>query len=175
MRLSVILVVVTIVVLFYMSRGASQTQSSDFYTKTQQALQEKEYAEAAKVRDADNVGTRLKAAEEQAKKKAEEKYKDVKAGVEGPDKKGVAGRVKVDGERVPGVAQQGGRPRDQAAMKDHETPEDHEVEMELNAILKKSPSTSQPRRAVRTSPNRHSHHLFQVVLSSFEEGQAHPA
>jgi hypothetical protein len=51
--------------------------------------------------------------------------------------------VKVDGDKVPGVAQQGGRPRDQAAMKEHETPEDHEVEMEMNAILKRSPSTSQ--------------------------------
>jgi hypothetical protein len=47
----------------------------------------------------------------------------------------------MDGDKVPGVAQQGGRPHDQAAMKENETLEDHEVEMELNAILKKSPST----------------------------------
>lgn len=139
MRLSVILIIVTITVLFYMSRGARQTTSSDFFTKTQQALQEKEYAEAVKQRDAESVGSRLKAAEDQAKKHADDKYAKVKAGVEGPDKKGVAGRVKMDGDRVPGVAQQGGRPRDQAAMMEHETPEDHEVEMELNAILKKSP------------------------------------
>lgn len=140
MRFFGILIFVTIVVLFYMSRASEQTQSSDFYTKTQQALQEKEYAEAAKQRDADSVGSRLKAAEDQAKKNAETKYSEVKAGVEGPDQRSVAGRVKIDGEKVPGVAQQGGRPRDQAVMNEHETPEDHEVEMELNAILKKSPS-----------------------------------
>jgi hypothetical protein len=143
MRFFGTLIVITIIVLFYISRGAQQTQNSDFYTKTQQALQEKEYAEAAKQRDADSVGARLKVAEEQAKRGAEEKYVQAKAGVEGPDAKSVAGRVKVDSDKVPGVAQQGGRPRDQAAIKEHETPEDHEVEMEMNAILKRSPSTSQ--------------------------------
>jgi hypothetical protein len=153
MRLSVILIVVAITMLFYMSRGARQTTSSDFFTKTQQALQEKEYAEAVKQRDAENVGTRLKAAEEQAKKHAEDKYAEVKVGVEGPDKKSVAGRVKMDGDRVPGVAQQGGRPRDQAALNEHETPEDHEVEMELNAILRKSPSMSMTRQFLCAAAN----------------------
>lgn len=153
MRLSFILIAVTIFVLFYMSRGPNQTQSSDFFTKTQQALQEKEYAEAVKQRDAENVGSRLKAAEEQAKKNAETKYSEVKAGVEGPDKKSVAGRVKIDGDRVPGVAQQGGRPRDQAAAKGNESPEDHEVEMELNAILKKSPSMLRICQASRPNAN----------------------
>jgi type II secretory pathway pseudopilin PulG len=139
-----ILIVITVTVLFYMSRAAHQTQTSDFYTKTQQALQEKDFAEAAKQRDAESVGSRLKAAEEQAKKNAEDKYAEHKSVVEGQDQKGVAGRVKIDGDKVPGVAQQGGRPRDQAAMTEHESPEDHEVEMELNAILKKSPSTLLP-------------------------------
>ncbi|KAF1838130.1 glutaredoxin domain-containing protein [Decorospora gaudefroyi] len=139
MRFYGTLIVLTIVVLYYMSRGEHQTTSSDFYTKTQQALQEREYAEAAKQRDADGVGSRLKAAEEQAKKNAGDKYIEVKGSVEGPDHRSVAGRVKMDGDKVPGVAQQGGRPHDQAAMKENETPEDHEVEIEMNAILKKSP------------------------------------
>ncbi|KAF1936335.1 glutaredoxin domain-containing protein [Clathrospora elynae] len=139
MRFFGTLIVITIVVLFYMSRAAHQTQNSDFYTKTQQALQEREFAEAAKQRDADSVGSRLKAAEEQAKKAAEERYSSAKGGIEGPDQKSVAGRVKMDGDKVPGVAQQGGRPRDQTAILEHETPEDHEVEIEMNAILKKSP------------------------------------
>ncbi|KAH7398541.1 thioredoxin-like protein [Pyrenochaeta sp. MPI-SDFR-AT-0127] len=141
MRLFGVLIVITVIVLVYMSRGARQTQASDFYTKTQQALQERRYEEAAKQRDAESVGSRLKAAEEQAKRAAEEKYTSVVDAVHGPakDKKGVAGRVKLDGEKVPGVAQQGGRPRDQAVAKENETPEDHEVEMELNAILKRSP------------------------------------
>lgn len=134
------LFLVTVVVILYMTRSGTQAHASDFYTKTQEALQQHEYAEAAKQRDADSVGTRLKAAEEAAKKKADEKSAEYHKAVEGKDKS-VAGRVKIEGEKatpVPGVAAQGGRPRDQAAMKD-ETPEDHDVEIELNAILKKSP------------------------------------
>jgi hypothetical protein len=176
MRFFGTLIVITIVVLFYMSRAAQQTQTSDFYTKTQQALQEKEFAEAAKQRDADSVGSRLKAAEEQAKKNAGQKYTEVKESVEGPDSKGVAGRVKMDSEKVPGVAQQGGRPRDQAAMKEHETPEDHEVEIEMNAILKKSPSTSRPRNPPSLTHllTCCSDHLLKVLLPLLEEGEAHP-
>lgn len=135
-----LLIIVTIVVVFYMSSASRQTRASDFYTKTQQALQDRQFQEAAKQRDSESVGSRLKAAEDQAKKAAEEKHARAKEAVEG-DGKSVAGRVKLDGDKVPGVAAQGGRPRDQAAMQEHETAEDHDVEMELNAILKKSPST----------------------------------
>lgn len=142
-RLFGILFLVTVVVILYMSRSGSQTHASDFYTKTQEALQQHEFAQAAKQRDADSVGTRLKAAEEAAKKAADTKNADYHQAVEGKEKS-VAGRVKIDGEKVPGVAAQGGRPRDQAALKEHETAEDHDVELELNAILKKSPSTSPP-------------------------------
>jgi hypothetical protein len=60
-----VLVLVTIIVLVYISRGAHQTHNSDFYTKTEQALQEREHAEAARVRDAESVKSRLQAAEEQ--------------------------------------------------------------------------------------------------------------
>jgi DNA-binding protein H-NS len=144
LRLFGVLILVTIVVLVYMSRGAHQTHTSDFYTKTQQALQEREHEEAAKQRDAESVQARLKAAEEQAKKAADDKYTSAKVAVEGPSKKGVAGRVEIDSDgekKVPGVAAQGGRSREQAAMQKDETIEDHEVEMEMNAILRKSPGT----------------------------------
>lgn len=140
-KLFSILFLVTVIVILYMNLSGSQTHASDFYTKTQEALQQQEFAQAAKQRDADSVGTRLKAAEEAAKRKAEEKSVEYHKAVEGKDKS-VAGRVKIEGERatpVPGVAAQGGRPRDQEAMKEHETPEDHDVEIELNAILRKSP------------------------------------
>ncbi|KAJ4379511.1 hypothetical protein N0V86_004691 [Didymella sp. IMI 355093] len=141
MRLFGVLFLVTVVVILYMTRSGTQTHASDFYTKTSEALQQHEFAEAAKQRDAENVGTRLKAAEEAAKKNADEKSAEYHKAVEGKDKS-VAGRVKIESEKaspVPGVAAQGGRPRDQAALKEHETPEDHDVEIELNAILKKSP------------------------------------
>ncbi|KAH7395263.1 thioredoxin-like protein [Phaeosphaeria sp. MPI-PUGE-AT-0046c] len=141
MRLYGILALVTIVVLLYMTKGAQQTQNSDFYTKTQQALQEREHEEAAKQRDAESVQQRLRAAEDQAKKAADEKYTSVRDAVEGPSKKGVAGRVEFDQDdkKVPGVAAQGGRARDQAAMQKDETLEDHEVELAMNSILKQSP------------------------------------
>jgi hypothetical protein len=145
MRLYGVLVLVTVIVILYMSRGAQQTQASDFYTKTQEALQKQEYEEAAKQRDADSVDSRLKAAESQAKKVANQKYTSVIESVEGPGKKGVAGRVELDPQdpkEVPGVAKQGGNMQDQAAMKKDETLEDHEVEMEMNAILRKSSGTS---------------------------------
>jgi hypothetical protein len=161
-RLYTLLLAITVAVLFYMSRGASLTHTSDFTTRTHEALQAQEYAEAARQRDAESVGSRLKAAEAAAKKAADDKSEGFKVAVQGGDegKKGVAGRVKLGAggsssssssaaaagaggaeEAVPGVAAHGGRPRDQAA-KEGETDEEHSVEVELNAILKKSPSTS---------------------------------
>lgn len=142
------LLVVTIVTLLYITRSGTQTHRSPFYVKTEEALQQHEYAEAAKQRDAESVGARLKAAEEDAKKAADEKGAEFHRAVEGKDKS-VAGRVKLDGDKgkpspVPGVAAQGGRPRDQAQMKEGETSEDHDVEIELNAILKKSPGMRSP-------------------------------
>jgi hypothetical protein len=144
MRLYGVLLLVTVVVLLYLSKAAHQTQNSDFYTKTQQALQEREHEEAAKQRDVESVQSRLKTAEEQAKKSADDKYTSVKEAVEGPIKKGVAGRVEIDSQddkKVPGVAAQGGR-REQAAMQKDETAEDHEAELAMNTILKQSPGTS---------------------------------
>lgn len=145
MRLFAVLFVVAVGVILYMTRAGTSTHASDFYTKTQEALQQHEFAEAAKQRDADSVGTRLKAAE-QAAKAADDKSAEFHRAVEGKDKS-VAGRVKLDGDKgtpVPGVAAQGGRPRDQTALKDNETPEDHDVEMELNAILKRAPVRALP-------------------------------
>lgn len=141
-RLFGVLILVTIVVILYISRGAHQTQTSDFYTKTQQALQEREHQDAARQRDAESVKARLSAAEEQAKKAADEKYAANQVAVEGI-KKPVGGRFEIDTKdekkSVPGVANQGGRTHEQATMQKDETLEDHEAELELNAIFKKSP------------------------------------
>ncbi|ORY09619.1 glutaredoxin domain-containing protein [Clohesyomyces aquaticus] len=145
-----LLVALVVLVTLYVTSSSRATAASDFYTKTQEALQAREYEAAAKQRDADDVGSRLKAAEEAAKKSAEQKgqqYLDSIAGgaaKEDDKAKGVAGRIVVQGgddkKAVPGVAAVGGRPRDREAAKEKdESPEDHEVEVELNAILKKSP------------------------------------
>lgn len=141
-----LIVLLTVLVTLYMTSSGRQTRTSDFYTKTQEALQTKEYEKAAKLRDEGDVGSRLKAAEDAAKKTANEKSQKYMNAVNGAEK-GVAGRVKLgsaDDGKVPGVANVGGRPRDRDSQRQAETQEEHEVEVELNAILKKSPSTSRP-------------------------------
>jgi hypothetical protein len=181
MRLFGVLFLVTVVVILYMTRSSTQTHVSDFYTKTSEALQQHEFAEAAKQRDAESVGTRLKAAEEAAKKNADEKSAEYHKAVEGKDKS-VAGRVVMEGAKgtpVPGVAAQGGRPRDQAAMKEHETPEDHDVELELNAILKKSPGASLSTRSLLEMRNEAntatSNRLLQILLPLLQARETHPS
>jgi hypothetical protein len=146
-RAYVLFTALAILTFIYVSWGPSQTRNSEFFTKTQEALQQKEYEKAALVRDAESVGARLKAAEEEAKKSAKDKGERYLESVEGSgNEKGVAGRVKLNqqnpGEKkLQGVATVGGKPRDREAAKmQDETPEDHEVEVEMNAILKKSPS-----------------------------------
>ncbi|KAL5117896.1 hypothetical protein ACEQ8H_004214 [Pleosporales sp. CAS-2024a] len=141
-RLYGVLALVTIILLLYTTRAPHQTHASDFYTRTEQALQEREHAAAAKQRDTEGVHARLQAAEEQAKKSAEDKDKSGKIAIQGPGKKGVAGRVEIDAQddkKVPGVAAQGGRSHEQTTMHKDETMEEHEAEMEMNTILKKSP------------------------------------
>jgi len=138
-----LIVTLAVLLTLYITSSARQTRSSDFYTKTQEALKAREDAKAA---DAENVGSRLKAAEELAKKSAEERSQKFMESVGGSEKS-VAGRVLLNqdgnGKAVPGVANVGGRPHDQHAAKQQqpETEEEHEVEVELNAILKKGPST----------------------------------
>jgi glutaredoxin len=148
MRVFGLLIVLAVITTLYMTGSARQTRSSDFYTKTQTELQSREYEKAQKLRDADDVSARLKAAESVAKEKANEKSDKFHNSVDGGDK-GVAGRVMMKDQatdkKVEGVALVGGKPRDRDAAKTTtETPEEHEVEVELNAILKKSPSTSCP-------------------------------
>jgi glutaredoxin len=148
MRVFALLIVLVIVVTLYVTGSAHQTRSSDFYTRTQEALQAKEYERAAKQRDADDVDSRLKAAEVAAKKAANDKSQKYLDSVEGgADGKSVAGRVMMnqqgaDNKDMQGVAGVGGRVRDRGHKASTETQEEHEVEVELNAILKKSPSTS---------------------------------
>lgn len=137
------MVVLAVLLTLYITGSARQTRNSDFYTKTQEALQAREYEKAAKQRNEQDVGSRLKAAEEQAKKSAGEKSQKYLDSING-NEKSVAGRVLMnqegDGKPVPGVAGVGGKPRDREAAKpQQESNEEHEVEVELNAILKKSP------------------------------------
>jgi hypothetical protein len=171
-----LMVVLTVFFTLYITGSARQTRNSDFYTKTQEALQAREYEKAAKQRDADDVGSRLKAAEEAAKKSADQKSQKYMDSISGGEKS-VAGRVLMNQEgegKVPGVAGVGGRPRDREAAKQPESEEEHEVEVELNAILKKSPSMlhiNYPKITLML----HSHYLLQDLLSSLQTSQAYPS
>lgn len=152
-------VLLVVLITMYYTSAARHTRTSDFYVKTTSALQEK--ADAAAVRAAEaareqphaenpDVGQRLKAAELAAKKAADKKGAEFEQGImgEGSGERSVAGRLLMkDAEEKPlGVAQVGGRPDQQRERenKKPETKEEHEVEMELSAILKKSPSRSSP-------------------------------
>ncbi|KAJ4301763.1 hypothetical protein N0V90_003857 [Kalmusia sp. IMI 367209] len=142
MRLYGLLLVLTIVITLYMTRSSSQTRTSPFYVKTQEALQAKDYVEASKQRDADGVGSRLKAAADDARKAAEKKGQKYVDSVTGGDsEKGPRGRYNKEGKQQPieGVAAVGGRTQDKTPPKEDETNDYHEAEVELNSILKKSP------------------------------------
>jgi glutaredoxin len=146
-RLYVLLLALTIIITLYMTRSGSQTRTSPFYVKTQEALQAKEYVEASKLRDADGVGSRLKAAADDARKAAEKKGQNFVDSVTGGDADKVPrGRYSKDGKQQPleGVAAVGGRTQDKTPPKENETEDYHEAEVELNTILKKSPSTTFP-------------------------------
>jgi glutaredoxin len=142
-----LVLVIVIIITIYMSSSERQTRTSDFYTKTQEALQHREFEKQSQQRSSENVGSRLKAAEDAAKQAADDKNQKYLDSVGGKEDKPVAGRVMMkdqngDGKKVQGVATVGGKSRDGEGIKgESHTQEDHEVEVELNAILKKSPST----------------------------------
>ncbi|EKG16567.1 Glutaredoxin [Macrophomina phaseolina MS6] len=188
-RMKIIAIAALLIVLttLYVTSAARQTRESAFYTRTQSALSERERsANAAAERNLatdDDVSRRLKAAEDRAKKSANnkgdriqevvaagnaEKEKDRVSGKASPrvDKetkpgehdevtgeKSVAGRVimkdSTKSDSVDGVAKVGNvgdSVKAAASAKatsnsdaDEETEEEHLAELEINAILKKSP------------------------------------
>lgn len=231
-RLKIFALAVALIVLttLYLTAGARQTRESAFYTRTQSALSERErVANAAQERNLatdDDIGKRLKAAEERAKKSANtkgdriqevvaagnaEKEKDRVSGKNSPivDKdtkpgehdevtgeKSVAGRVTIkdsaQADGVDGVAKVGNvgdSVKAAASAKasglsttDDETEEEHEAELEINSILKRSPSKLRLHLAhtlYNEVANPHapfpSHHLLQVLLPLLRKGQTHPA
>ncbi|KAF2492469.1 glutaredoxin [Lophium mytilinum] len=146
-----LMVLLTVLITLYMTSSARSTQNSDFYTKTSDALVANDLAEkaAAEKIDADDVGARLKAAEDAAKKAADVKgQKLLTEEDEGKGEKSVAGRVLMkeqdeekESDRVVDIPHAAEEKEEKVvkAKQEPETKEDHEVEVELNAILKKSP------------------------------------
>jgi hypothetical protein len=122
-------------------------------------------------------------AAEKAKKVADtvkEGAKDAVHGVVDAAEKSVAGRKMIKGEKGlkdDGVAKVGNTGA-QPAQAEHadETEEEHKVEIELNAILKKSPSMSRHHEShTKLLTSTRSRHILQKLLPLFEKGKGHPA
>jgi hypothetical protein len=151
-RSPLILAAVIFFVIWYLWYGESATRESEFFTNTKEALevQQREQAEAhaqnvREMQQAQEVTrSRLSAAEEAAKKAANDKHQKYLDSVEGGEK-GVAGRVKLPptatDKKLQGVATLGGN-QQEIVKQEGESLAEHEIEQELNAIMKKSPSTS---------------------------------
>lgn len=149
-----LIILLTILITLYMTSSAHTTADSEFYKKTSAALEvvKEEAAQAAEKLEVEDIGARLKAAEDAAKAAADKKghqlQEEVQEEVEEAEEKSVAGRVRIQSEkekdervvelRGPGAGQ--GEEKVVKAKQEPETKEDHEVEVELNEILKKSPS-----------------------------------
>lgn len=122
-------------------------------------------------------------AAEKAQKVADtvkEGAKDAVHGVVDAAEKSVAGRKMIKGEKGlkdDGVAKVGNTGA-QPAQAEHpdESEEEHKVEIELNAILKKSPSTSKSDKSrMQSLTVAHSRHFLQELLPLLEEGQGYSA
>lgn len=193
-----LLLLATVLILFYITHGASQTRTSEFYHRTVAAMDARQQAsskeaaeldEAKRMREVDElakipvveggktapdsagagavagagagagagaaVGGDQRPLAEDVKNAAVGVKDGVKDAIHGvvaaaDGEKSVAGRkmMGLDGKPVKddGVAKVGNTgQKEQGVVKDEEGPdtkEDHEVEVELNAILKKSPSES---------------------------------
>lgn len=168
-RLTVLLTFLIFVIIIYVRTGEQQTRSSDFYTRTSEAL---DRAAAAPVKDEDpryaeqtfnsKVVDRLNQAEKQAKQKADAKgaqfFGDKSRGEilekdNAERQKQLAdqeilgdenGAVPQNSYQEDGVAKVRNTAAPAAATKgwsdDKKTDEEYEVDQELNSILKKGPS-----------------------------------
>jgi hypothetical protein len=108
-------------------------------------------------------------------RQAEQKAKD-NANAKGPNKPESPQEVVGVGSSASG--QKKPAPKDKAEAQPAETEEDHEVEGVLNSILKKSPGITPPLcagRAPLLTCLFFSHHLLQILLPLFQNGQRNPA
>ena len=148
----------------YVTGSARRTRQSEFYTKTTDALAAKHNA-ASRQNSADpiaNLADDAKRSEVRHEREEMERGRQqvlaAQPAQESVGSKSVAGRIKVSqaatsqaDKNVDGVAKVGNTQATMAAKPDGteagpESREDHEVEMELNSILKKSPSKIYPFR-----------------------------
>lgn len=188
-----LVVLIGVLVTLYVTGAARQTRSSQFYTKTQDALAQARAHKESAMQDRESglgagdseVGKRLKEAEEVAKRAADRKGDEFHG--EHVKEKVLNGKKAKEGERkVPGVAghyskqdlgimkplKEKDGDKEQAA----ETEEDHKVKNELNSILKRSPGMFlRTLEITQKANNPESDHILQILLPILEKGETHPS
>lgn len=184
---SLLIFLLVITLLFYtasvrQSRTQDQRTVGDFYDKTVNALNSKNKNNVGVGTEdeiiAKKMAESLKDAEKAAKDKANAKAPKpdppssvigVGSAAEGArdDERSVAGRKKF---------REGGEAQEPVKEKE-ETEEEHEVEVELNSILKKSPSKTAlfMRDVGREANGGNSYHLLEIILSSFKTSKGYLA
>ena len=168
-RLTLFLTTLLLIIIIYIRTGEQRTRSSDFYTRTSEALDRaaavpnnEDNPSYAEQTQKSQVADRLNQAERQAKQKADAKgaqYFGDKSKSEILEEYNVAqqkqlsdqellaaenGAVRQSSYQEDGVAKVGNTVTPAAATKgwndDKKTDEEYEVDFELNSILKKGPS-----------------------------------
>jgi hypothetical protein len=134
-RATLLLVALALIVIIYISSAPASTRSSPFYTRTRDALAHREAEEAGgAILESDDVAVkmRLREAAEKAKLSADKKGEEFHGG-----------EVKEKGERIKEAVEAKEKEKQKVVKGDGVTVEEHQAEMELNYILKRSPSTLQ--------------------------------
>jgi hypothetical protein len=193
-KVTILLLVIFSLVLFYRTSAARQTRSSAFYTSTTEALaqraEEERDGKALESNDLE-VHQRLKAAEEAAKKAADKKGHEfhgdgVKSAAEKAKSDVEAARAGV-GDVVSGRPRRvlnGGSPekilmegddKKEVKKKVPESKEDREAKEEMNYILKRSPSMPILLQSclIAIANCSRSHNILQNLLPVFEKGKRH--
>ena len=142
LKATVFLLILAILVTVYITSAGRQTRGSDFYTRTADALAQREAedkkGDAIIAKDFE-VQKRLREAEAAAKKAANKKG----AEFHGEDVKMKGEKIKDEAERAKAVDDvDTGKPSPQKVVKedDQESVEEQKAKTELNYILKRSPS-----------------------------------
>lgn len=177
-RATVLLVALVFFAAIYVSSGARQTRDSAFYRSTADALRARpkhdQFEQALKPGGDSAVQRRLREAEEAAKraaaKKGEEFHGDAaaaaakKSGSGGGEPPTRPRKVYKDGTEH--VLMQPGDEKKGAKKEEVETEEEHEAKVELNYILKRSPSMSSfPSLSLPWNPSANSSLILVIVFS----------
>ncbi|KAF2764637.1 glutaredoxin [Teratosphaeria nubilosa] len=139
MRVTGLVALLTVLVIFYITHGARSTYNSQFYTRTVEALKTRQDAQARQ-----DIIEKEKSQLDRVKQLQKEHDAAVSAKATMKDSNQKIVKTRPTGDSNDGVAKVGNvdaRPTKSSSSTDFgpETAEEHEVEVELDSILKKGP------------------------------------